>query len=572
MAAGRIIQEGCELLKSRRVRSALLITAAILVSGAGETPASSSAARSSGAFGAYLAGRFAVQSRDLVVAANEFEQALRDDPTVPELTNQAFLASLMSGQPQAARLAVMLPDNPLAQLVLANRDGKDGNWAAALGRFAALRQDQGIAQVLRPLLVAWSQYGDKQPDAALATLAPLIDGPRFRGVYALHAALIADLADRRDIAERYYRIALTDYGQVNLRLAVILASWQARHGMLPEAQRSIADLAAADGEFGMSRQGLEADVARPAVSSAADGVAEAYLAMAATLRQQNAESAQALVRLALEMRPNFTAALVVLSDIEAVGKQPVAALAALAEIPANDPLSPLIELRRAALLDDSGQSAAAVELLTKLSREHPDRPEPRAQLGDVLRKQSKFAEAAAAYGDAIGKLGTPSRANWPLFYARGIALERADQWPKAEADLKYALELAPDQSSILNYLAYSWTERGEHLDDAHAMLERAMAARPNEGAYIDSFGWTLLRQGDVQGALAQLLRAVELEPEDPTINEHLGDVLAAANRTREAEFQWQRALNLKPDAAETKRLKDKLAAVPATAVPVSAPK
>ncbi len=539
---------------------------------AGETPPSSSAARASGAFGAYLAGRFAVQSRDLAVAANEFEQALRDDPTVPELTNQAFLASLLSGQAQTPRLAAMLPDNPLAQLVLANRDGKAGNWSAALGRYTSLRQDQGIVQVLRPLLIAWAQYGDKQPDAALATLAPLVEGQRFRGVYALHAAVIADLANRADIAERYYRIALTDYGQVNLRLAVIVASWQARHGMLPEAQRTIADLAAADGEFGMSRQGLEANVGRPAVTGAADGVAEAYLAMAATIRQQNAESAQAMIRMALEMRPNFNAARIVLSDIEATAKQPVAALAALADIPTDDPLGPLVELRRAALLDESGRTTEAIDLLTKLSREHPDRPEPRVQLGDVLRKQQKFAESAAAYGDAIGKLGTPNRSNWPLFYARGISLERAGDWPKAEADLKYALELAPDQSSILNYLAYSWAERGEHLDEAHAMLERAMAARPNEGAYIDSFGWTLLRQGDVEGALTQLERAVELEPEDPAINEHLGDALAAAHRTREAEFQWQRALNLKPDAEETKRLHDKLAATPTpAATPASAP-
>ncbi|MDP9096317.1 MAG: tetratricopeptide repeat protein [Pseudomonadota bacterium] len=560
------------MLSARCLRSAVLATVAVLVSAAGETPVSSSAARLSGAFGAYLAGRFAVQSRDLAVAANEFEQALRDDPTVPELTNQAFLAALMSGQSQAPRLAALLPDNPLAQLVLANRDGKGSNWAAAEGRFLALREDQGIVQVLRPLLIAWAQFGEKQADAALATLAPLVDGTRFRGVYALHAALIADLADRTELAERYYRIALTDYGQVNLRLAVILASWQARHGMLPEAQRSIADLANADGEFGMSRQGLEASVARPAVVTAADGIAEAYLAMAATLRQQNNESAQAMVRLALEMRPSFAAARIVLSDIEAAAKQPEAALAALAEIPADDPLSPLVELRRAALLDDSGQSPAALDLLAKLAREHPDRPEPRAQLGDVLRRQQRFAEAAAAYSDAIGKLGTPNRANWPLFYARGIALERAEQWPKAEADLKYALELAPDQPSVLNYLGYSWAERNEHLDEAHAMLERAMAARPNEGAYIDSFGWTLLRQGDTDGALHQLERAVELDPEDATVNEHLGDALAAAGRIREAEFQWRRALNLKPDPAELKRLNDKLAAIPAAAIPVSTPK
>ena len=559
------------MLKSRRLRFSLLATAALFTVAAGETSPSSTEARMSGAFGAYLAGRFAVQTRDLSIAVREFEQALRDDPTVPELNNQAFLAALLGGQPEMARLAALVPDNPVAQLVLADREGKTGNWAEAEAHFAALRQDQGLTQVLRPLLVAWSAFGQNRPDAALGTLAPLVDGPRFRGVYALHAALIADLAGRVEIAERFYQIAATDYGQVNLRLAVILSSWQARRGMLPEAQQTIGALANADGEFGMSRQGLEADVARRPVASAADGIAEAYLAMAASLRQQNNESAQAMIRLALDMRPNFAAARVVLSDIEATAKRPDAALAALAPIPVDDPLTPLIQLRRAALLDDSGQPDAGIAMLEKLAREHPDRPEPRAQLGDVLRRKERFADAAAAYGDAIGKLGTPNRANWPLFYARGIALERADQWPKAEADLKYALELAPDQPSILNYLAYSWTERGQHLAEAHDMLERAMTARPNEGAYIDSFGWLLLRQGDTSGAIRELERAVSLESEDPTINAHLGDALAAASRLREAEFQWRRALNLKPDADETKRLNEKLAALPVPPTPVSDP-
>ena len=559
------------MLNSRRLRLSLLATAALLTTAAGEVPPSTTDTRMSGAFGAYLAGRSAVQARDLPVAAREFEQALRNDPTAPELNNQAFLAAFLAGQPEAARLAAKVPENPIAEFVLAGHEGKIGNWAGAETRFASLRQDQGLNQVLRPLLLAWAELGENHPDAALGTLAPFVDGTRFRGVYALHAALIADLAGRTEIAERYYRIAKTDYGQVNLRLAIILASWQARQGMLPEAQQTIGELANADGEFAMSRQGLEAGVSHRAVASAADGIAEAYLAMAASLRQQNDESAQAMIRLALDMRPNFTAARVVLSDIEAAAKHPDAALAALAPVPIDDPLAPLVELRRAALLDDNGQTDASIALLEKLSREHPDRPEPRAQLGDVLRRKERFVDAAAAYGAAIGKLGTPNRANWPLFYARGIALERANQWPKAEADLRYALELAPDQPSVLNYLAYSWTERGEHLTEAHEMLDRAMTARPNEGAYIDSFGWILLRQGDTAGAIRELEHAVELEPEDATINGHLGDALAAAGRTREAEFQWRRALNLNPDANEAKRLNDKLAALPITPTPVAAP-
>lgn len=559
-------------LRHAAIRPAMLALCTFALCAAGE-PSSDwveREARLSGAFGAFLAGRFAAQSQDLPTAASDLEKAVRDDPGIRELQTQAFLAALLAGQPQVARLAASLPDNPLAQLVLADRDGKAGRWEAAEARFAALTEQQGLTQVLRPLLVAWAQQGTGHTDAALGTLTPLAEGTRFRGVYALHAAMIADLADRTEEAGRLYRAAAADYGPLNLRLGTILASWQARHGQLVEAQRTIADLAASNGDLSMARQGLEADVSIPAVRGPADGIAEAYLALAASLRAQSSESGQVLLRLALDMRPDFTAARLLLAEIEEGAKRPQAALATLAEVAQDDPLAPVVALRRASLLDEAGQSEAADRLLEQLAREHPDRPEPLAQQGDMLRRKNRFAEAAKAYAEAIGRLGTPSRANWPLFYERGIALERSGQWPQAEADFEYALQLAPDQPSVLNYLAYSWAERGEKLTEARSMLERALTARPNDGAIIDSLGWVLLRQGDTAAAIKQLDRAVELQPEDAVINAHLGDALAAAGRMREAEFQWRRALNLKPEEEDAKKLTEKLASLPGAKDPATA--
>jgi tetratricopeptide (TPR) repeat protein len=539
-------------------RIALLAVSALLVAAAGDQED-----RLSEAFGAYLAGRFAVQSHDLTIAAEQYATVLREDPGISELNSQAFLAALLSGQKQTAALAEKLTDNPLAQLVLADRDGKNGHWAAAEGRFAALPEQQVLTQVLRPLLVAWAQQAQGNSDAALATLAPFANGQRFRGVYALHAAMIADLAGKNDEAAKLYQAASSDYGAANLRLGMILASWQARQGELAAAKRTIDDMTGADSDLAMARPALEADISKRAVASAADGIAEAYLALAATLRQQSAETAQIMVRLALDMRPDLTAARILLAEIEDADKQPEAALTTLAAVAASDPLAPLVQLRKAVLLDEDEQSDAAVKILQQLAREHPDRPEPWAQQGDMLRRKNRFAEAAKDYAAAIERIGTPSRSNWPLFYARGIAYERAGDWPKAEQDLQYALKLSPDQPSVLNYLAYSWADRGEHIDEAKTMLERAIDARPNEGAFIDSLGWVLLRQGDTAGAVKQLEHAVELDPEDAVINGHLGDALAAAGRTREAEFQWRRALNLNPEPDDAKKLNEKLASLPA---------
>jgi Flp pilus assembly protein TadD len=90
------------------------------------------------------------------------------------------------------------------------------------------------------------------------------------------------------------------------------------------------------------------------------------------------------------------------------------------------------------------------------------------------------------------------------------------------------------------------------------MIQKAAASRPNDGAITDSLGWVMLRQGEIGDAVQLLERAVELEPEDPTINGHLGDAYSAAGRTLEAQYQWRRALTLNPGPEDTAKLEAKL--------------
>lgn len=552
-----------------RVRHALLLALAVVAGGAAndfgqETASGTSAFVPTGALGAYLSGRFAGQSGDLDAAAGRLETALTEDPGVGEVATQAFLAAVLAGRPSAARLAVGVADNPVAQLVLADRDVRAENWAGAEARFAALPQ-QGLTAVLRPLLLAWAQAGAGKTSAALATLGPALEASRFRPVMTLHAALIADAGGFTADAARLYPAAVTEYGGLNIRLGTILASWQARQGRPDEAAKTVRDMVGANGDMALARAALLAHVADPAVRQAADGIADAYLAMAATLRQQNGlDSAQLLLRLALDMRSDFTAARLLLADIQESAKRDAAALDTLAPVTADDPLAPVVALRRANLLDGMGRSDEAAALLESLAQAVPDRPEPLVQLGNHLRRAARFADAVSAYDRAVARMGTPTRIQWPVFYERGVALERSGHWPRAEADFEYALELAPDQPNVLNYLGYAWVERNSNMDRARTMIERAVALRPNDGAILDSLGWVLLRQGDAAGALQQLERAVVLQPEDPVVNAHLGDALDALGRGREAQFQWRRALNLKPEPEEQARIEGKLRAAEAT--------
>jgi hypothetical protein len=233
--------------------------------------------RPTGVLGNFLAGRFALAESDSNTAANDFLRALSVRPNDQELVLQAFIAALDAGRPEVERLARQLPDNQVAQLVLADQDAKSGNWRQAEQRFRALPR-QGLTQFLQPLLVAWAEQGAGRTDAALATLRPFVDSQRFRGIFALHSGMIADLAGRQAEAGRLFHIAQTELTDLNLRLAHILASWDVRYGQPNEARQVLASLSAVAPEATITVPNLLAAAHNRPVNSAADGVAEAYVA------------------------------------------------------------------------------------------------------------------------------------------------------------------------------------------------------------------------------------------------------------------------------------------------------
>lgn len=557
------------LVSPRRV---LLLAAALLSAcGAGGGPVGTAAvsplgrpvaaSEPPGVFGNYLAGRFAQSEADTAAAADRLLEALRRDPDQPELISRAFLATLLDGRPDALRLARRLPDNQAAALLLVGAEAQAGRWDRAEARIRALPR-QGPSSLLSPLLLAWALQGKGQTDQAIATLRPLTEQGRLRGLHALHLALIADLGGRGREAERHARLALAESPEPSLRLVQLAAGLLARHGQSAEAQRMIETLARGLGDVALAA-GTEAErreiLATRGVASAAEGMAEAHLALAAALRGQGAgEAALLLARLALRLRPDFPAALLLVAEHYAEQQQVATAIGVLEAVPATDPASRIARLRRAALLDRLDRTEEAERALRALAAELPQAPQPMVRLGDMLRGRSRFAEAAAAYDEAVARIPSPGPADWPLLYARGIANERAGQWPKAEADFKRALELAPEQPYVLNYLAYTWVEMGLNLAEARRMLERAVELRPNDGNIVDSLGWALFKLGDIPGAVRWLERAVELEPRSSVINDHLGDAYWMAGRRNEARFQWLRALRTDPEAADIPRIEQKL--------------
>jgi len=250
--------------------------------------------------------------------------------------------------------------------------------------------------------------------------------------------------------------------------------------------------------------------------------------------------------------------LLLISDVLGEEEHPEAALVLLAAIRPDDALSGVGALRRAGLLDRLDRQDEAVTLLRDQAAIMAAQPQPLIRLGDILRRRSRFAEAAVAYDGAIGRIPRLSERDWPVLYARGIARERSGNFAGAEEDFLRALELAPEQPYVLNYLGYSWADQGVHLHRARGMLERAVELRPQDGNIADSLGWALFRLGDLPGAIEWLEKAVELESRNSTINDHLGDAYWVAGREREAEFQWRRALTMELEPGEGPRIELKL--------------
>ncbi|HQT79598.1 MAG TPA: tetratricopeptide repeat protein [Rhodopila sp.] len=522
------------------------------------TPQAEAEFSPNGSVGDYLAGRYALSHGDYAVAATNLLKAVAADPGHPDMILEAFVACVNAGRPEAVMLARQLPNSQVAQLVLADVDIKAGHWQAAEEKFHGLPR-QGITQFLQPLLVAWSQAGEGRTDTALATLRPYIEATRLRPIFALHAALIADIGKKAADAATLYGIAQAGLNEPNLRLVQMLASWQARQGQPAEAQHTLASLPTVAPDLSIAMPGLLANVINRPVPLPADGIAETYFTFAAMLHAQDQNDfALVMLHLALDLRPDFTAARLVASDILLSQGHPDGAMQMLAEVPSSDSLLPVVRLRRAALAERLGHTDAAMRDLEQMARDYPDSPLPDEQRGDLLRAKQQFPEAVAAYDKAIARIADPSPSDWVVFYDRGVAKEQAHEWPKALVDFQQALKLSPDQPFVLNYLGYSWADRGHHLDQARQMIERAAQIRPNDGAITDSLGWVMFRQGDYRDAVKTLEHAVELEPEDATINGHLGDAYWAAGRKIEAQYQWRRALTMHPAPDDAAKLEAKL--------------
>lgn len=528
--------------------------------------------------GNYLAALHAQRIRDANAAAEFSARVLEANPMNAELLVRTHAALVEAGRidealPLATRLVAMSPGQVAAQMTLVADEIARGQFAAAERRMAAMPL-QGYSRVVNPLLIAWINVGLDRNPAAFDILRSLLDVQGFKQMHDYYAGLIAERAGRFAEAEGFYRAALEGEDGAPPRLIEIAGGFLERRGRTAEARQLYLRYRQVAPESPVVLAGLaRTRVGAPPVAApefplrdARKGAADALFNLAALFRQ-DATMATALSfgRLGLHLDPDAGLGLMTVAEIVDGMDQRDEADKLFARVPADSPYSYVAQMRRAENMQERGDLNGALAALEKLARENPDRFDALTTMGNFLRNAERFADAAAAYGRALERIGAnPERRHWSVFYVRGIAFERAKNWPEAERHFKRALELFPEQPDVLNYLAYTWVDRGENLVEAERMLRRAVEQRPNSGHIVDSLGWAFYRLGRFEEAVPLLERAAELLPEDPVLLDHLGDGYWRVGRRREASFQWERALRSKPEPELKieieKKLRDGLAA------------
>lgn len=510
-----------------------------------------------GLAGPYLAGRQAFSVFDYAQAATYLTAALQQDPANEAIAETAILAQIARGQPaQAMPIARKQReqglDSQILTLTILTDLARQGDYAAAI---ADLDAGHTAGPLVDDLFRAWALVGEGQMSEALTVFDKVADqsGLKTFGLYhkAIALASVGDFEGADEIFSgdaagpiRATRRGIIAHAEILSQLernaaAIELLDQVAGSALDPELSALRARLAAGDSvPFGM-------------ITGPADGIAEVFATVAGVLNAETgALDALTFTRLAQFMKPGYADAILMSAGILERQKQYDLATEAYNLIGHDDPSYMTAELGRVDALVAADRIDAAIEALEQLAKAMPDVPVVWSTLGDILRRQERFGEAVSAYDKAIGALGAEQPGQWVVYYTRGICLEREKDWTAAEADFRKALELSPDQPQVLNYMGYSFLEMKTNLDEALAMIEKAVAAKPEDGYIVDSLGWALYRMGRYGDAVVHMEKAVGLMPVDSIVNDHLGDVYWAVGRKREAEFQWKRALSFEPETEE----------------------
>ncbi len=474
--------------------------------------------------GAYLSSRIARLESDWEAASYYFDDIVNSDGSNLEAHYQAMLMAMNAGRYDesmsfARYLVEQQHDSALSYVIDAMGRVLEGDYNAASMAIDNIPMDN-LAQLLKEPVQAWLYTATENADA--------VKGLDLSKPFVAYQAIIA--ADAYNADEE---------------IKDIVAHSGALNELPPALQRHLSSVFArrnVEYKDALLKADNPADIRN--VADVRHGFAWIYydLAMPLYLQYQD-ETGRLLFNMALAMVPDLTEARIRVAEYAAINGRTREAIQALSNVSPESRSYNLVQKIIAELMVDSGEIRPALNILEKMAAEQKDLY-LYVQIGGIYAKNGMYADALSAYNKSLKLTSNLNPADfWHIYFARGRIYDAMGKWPSAEKDLLKALEFQPEQPFLLNYIGYSWADRGLNLEKALGLIEKAVDLEPNDGAIQDSLGWVYFRLGHFDKATIHLEKAAALMPYDPVVNDHLGDAYWEVGRRAEAEFQWKRALS-----------------------------
>ena len=503
-------------------------------------------------------------------SASHYLQALEADPDNRLIASRAFFQLLYAGRmEEAANIAVELSqssdaafNDDLVALLYILEAFKREDWQVARARLGSVEMS-GFGGMLAPLLMGWTHAAERDYPLAEQALSTMEIDNRLKPIADEHRAYMLDHMQDYDGAQVKYLQLANALQPQSLQPLIAYADMLARTGRKDEARSFLGEQTArySNNRFLLREGQLIAAGLRPTQSSATPrgAVGSTFYRLASEFSRSSApQAAVVYLRIASFLTPEVADIYFMIGNLmDEMGNSEAAAVA-YGAVPAASGLQIVAEERRINALRRAGMANEAEDALRSAIREYPRQSIYLVSLGDILRERQDFAEAILHYSRAIDLNREAGRLDWFAYFARGVSYEQSKDWQKAEADFLTALEINPEEPSVLNYLGYSWIDRGIRVQEAKGLIEKAVEQRPEDGFIVDSLGWVNFLTGDYEEAVRHLEKAVRMEPDDVTINHHLGDAYWKVGRFIEARFQWQHAIDSKPEAEELAQLLEKM--------------
>ena len=507
-------------------------------------------------YGNFLAAEYASLNFQPRSAVKYLEQVVEKDPDNPTLIRDAYNMYAVSGDIKKAafyaeKTLKIHPEYFIPAYICITEDIQNKKFDKALGTIEKLNNNS-FNLFIKPFVTAWLHVGKGDFKAAYKAMEPLAKEQVFLAIYNFNVALIADMEKDYEKAKKHYIIALNNTSGLSLTAVKLLGK---RIGELGE-ERLSAEILEKYREINfLINNSVELSYDDTPPISLKYAVAEIYTSLASVVPSSdvyNRDFAAVFYNLALYLYPDFSLSKIFLADTLS-GNDKEEANRIYASIKENDEFYLAAQLKIARNYAESGDTEKAEKTFGMLAERFPTIVEPYSEMGDYYRMASEYEKAEKEYTKALQRVKKTDKVYWALLYSKGICLERMKRWKEAEADLKEALELNPNNAYILNYLGYCWLDRGVNLEKAFQMIKQAYEMTKNDGHITDSLAWALYLSGNYDYALQFMEKAVNLQPGNSVINDHLGDIYWELKRYNEARYQWKKALELDTDLEDGDR-------------------